>query len=214
LGAGWDVIGLVTKVCGPAWTKKRFGKKDNIAKASDNNKDDLDSDPIVLSLVLSYLKRVIFIRKNIEVDDKMMPTGSIYSHENWLDSVKPFGEARFEKGVFNCNKSLVEVLRSYERPFELNNCIFKLFKQSFIKMQTKDKKKQWVEIPEDVSRKLRNISDIFSRNTLKAIVPAYCEYPYAHFVQKRGVSKFVLLQNFPVSTSSTMILLGWIFLRT
>ena len=67
-------------------------------------------------------------------------------------------------------------------------------------MQTKDKKKQWVEIPEDVSRKLRSISDIYSWNTLKAIVPAYCEYPYAHFVQKRGVSKFVLLQNFPVPT--------------
>ena len=171
LGAGWEDNSLVTKVCGPDWTKKRFGKKDSTAKASDNNDDDLDSDPIVLSLVLRYLKRVMFIPKNIEVDDKMMPTGSIYSHENWLDSVKPFGEARFEKGVFNCNKSLVEVLRSYERPFELNDCIFKLFKISFINMQTKDNKKQWVNIPEDVSRKLKSISDIYSRNTLKAM---YC----------------------------------------
>ena len=47
---------------------------------------------------------------------------------------------------------------------------------------------------------MKNISDIYSRNTLKAIVPAYYEYPYAHFVQKRGGSKFVLLQNFPVPT--------------
>ena len=85
-------------------------KKDNIAKVSDNNEDNLDIDPIVLNLVLRYLKRVMFIPKNIEVDNKMMPTGSIYSHENWLDSVKPFGETRFEPGIFNCNKSLVEVL--------------------------------------------------------------------------------------------------------
>ena len=34
---------------------------------------------------------------------------------------------------------------------------------------------------------------------MKAIVPAYCEYPYAHSVQKHGVSKFVL-HNFPVPT--------------
>ena len=74
----------------------------------------------------------MFIPKNMEVDDKMIPMGSIYSHDNWLDSVKPFGETRFEKGIFNCNKNLIEVLQSYERPFELNDCIFKLFKISFI----------------------------------------------------------------------------------
>ena len=91
LGAGCEDNSLVTKVCGPAWTKKRFGKKDNIEKASDNNDDDLDSDPIVLSLVLHYLTHVMLIPKNMEVDDKMIPAGSIYSHENWLDSVKPFG---------------------------------------------------------------------------------------------------------------------------
>ena len=110
LGAGWEDNSLVTKVCGPAWTKNRFGKKDKIAKASDNNDDDLDSDPIVLSLVLRYLKRVMFIPKNIEVENKMIATRNIYSHENRFDSVKLFGEARFEKDIFNCNKSLVEVL--------------------------------------------------------------------------------------------------------
>ena len=77
MGAGWEDNSLVTKVCGPAWTKKRFGKKDSIVKASDNNYDDLDSDTIVLSLVLCYLKNFMFVPKNIEVDDKMIPTRSI-----------------------------------------------------------------------------------------------------------------------------------------
>ena len=70
----------------------------------------------------------MFVPKNMDVEDKMIATGTIYSHKNWLDSVKPFGETRFEQGIFNCNKSLVEVLQSYKQPFELNNCIFKLFK--------------------------------------------------------------------------------------
>ena len=96
LGAVWEDKSLFTKVCGPAWKKKRFGKKDNSAKAWENNNDDSDSDPIVLGLVLRYLKNAMFVPKNIEVDDKMIPTGSIYSHENWLDSVKPFGKAKFE----------------------------------------------------------------------------------------------------------------------
>ena len=47
-------------------------------------------------------------------------------------------------------------------------------------------------------KKLRYISEINSRNILNAIVPAYCQPPYAHFGQKRGCSDLVLLQNFPV----------------
>ena len=98
LGAGWEDNSLVMKVCSPAWTKKRFGKKDNSAKASEDNNDDSDSDPIVLSLVLCYLKNVMFVPKNMEVEDKMIATGIIYSYQNWLDIVKPFGEARLEQG--------------------------------------------------------------------------------------------------------------------
>ena len=45
---------------------------------------------------------------------------------------------------------------------------------------------------------MKNISDIYSRNIWKAIVPAYFQQPYAHFVQKCGSSTFVLLQNLPV----------------
>ena len=58
--------------------------------------------------------------------------------------------------------------------------------------------KQWVDKPEDVTKKLRYISEIYSRNILNSIVPSYCQPPYANFVQKHGSSDFGLLQNFPV----------------
>ena len=57
LGDGWRDNSLVTKVFGPAKTKKRFVKKGNILRDSDKDDENLDSDPIVLSLVLIYLKK-------------------------------------------------------------------------------------------------------------------------------------------------------------
>ena len=106
----------------------------------------------------------MFFPKNMEVDDELIEVGSIYYHENWRESIKPFVQAVFNPGVFVDSNGLEEMLQSYKRPFELNDCIFKLLKTSFIFMQTKDNIKQWVNIPEDVTKKLRDISDIYSRN--------------------------------------------------
>ena len=94
----------------------------------------------------------MFIPKSMEADDELIGVGSIYYHDNWRDSVNPFGQAFFSHSVFTDNIGLEEFHQSYEHHFELNTCIFKLFNTSFILMKTKDKIKQWFDLPEDVTK--------------------------------------------------------------